>query len=80
MSQIVPFLNGEAFESDDINAMSRALNEVCVVLNVNGDTAVREAIATRIVDLARRGERSSTKLRDRVIAEANGAALVWGRR
>jgi hypothetical protein len=29
-------------------------------------------VAMRIIDLARRGERSPTKLRDRLLAEANG--------
>jgi hypothetical protein len=80
VSAIVPFLKGEAFDPDDISAMSMALNEVCVVLNVIGDATVREVIATRIVELALRGERRSTALRDRVIAEANGSALVWGQR
>jgi hypothetical protein len=30
-------------------------------------------MAVRIIELARRGERSTVKLRDRVLAEANGA-------
>jgi hypothetical protein len=56
----------------DIQAMSMALNDVCKVLRLDGNAAAKEAVAIRIVELARRGERNSSKLRDRVIAEANG--------
>ncbi len=65
-----------AFDPDDIEAMSMALEDACKALNVNGNAKAREIIATRIIELARRGERSSTKLRDRVLAEANGATAL----
>jgi hypothetical protein len=70
---ITQFLSSQsAFDPDDVRAMSMAMEDVCNVLKVNGDATAREAIATRIVELARRGERSPTKLRDRLLAEANG--------
>ena len=73
MGTILPFLKDEpAFDPTDIQAMSMALEDACKALNVQGEATAREVIATRIVELARRGERSPTKLRDRVLAEANG--------
>ena len=76
MATIIPFLraHNESFDPNDITAMSRALDEVCVALNVNADATARETIAVRIIGLAGRGERSATMLRDRLIAEANGGS------
>jgi hypothetical protein len=50
--------------------MSRALDDVCAALNLKDDSAAREVVAARIIDLARCGERSPTRLRDRVLHEA----------
>jgi len=61
-----------AFGPNEITAMSMALNDVCKELQIDGDSTAREAIAIRIIELARRGERSPTKLRDRLLLEANG--------
>jgi hypothetical protein len=69
---IIPFLANEAFGPDDIEAMSRALDDVCRELDVKCDVTAKEVIADRIIELARRGERSATKLRDRLLHEANG--------
>ena len=71
MGAILPFLReAGAFDPDDVKAMSTAYVEVCKALDVNGDATARETIATRIIELARRGERSPTRLRDRVLMEA----------
>jgi hypothetical protein len=72
MGAIVPFLNDAVFEPGDIQAMSMALEDVCKELKIDHDGSAIEIIATRIIELARRGERSPTKLRDRLLAEANG--------
>jgi hypothetical protein len=72
MLTISPFPQRErAFGPDEITAMSMALNDVCKELQISGDSTARETIAIRIVELARRGERSPTKLRDRLLLEAN---------
>ena len=71
MGDIVPFLKGAAFEPQDIQSMSLALDDVCKALKIDGDSSARETIAVRIIELARRGERSATKLRDRLLEEAN---------
>ena len=72
MGAILPFVSAGAFEPNDIQAMSLAYDEVCNALHINGDIRARETIAERVIELARRGERFPTVLRDRVLAEANG--------
>jgi len=72
---IHPFLNRAVFEPDEIQAMSLALDDVCKALKLpDSGNPAREVIAVRIIELARRGERSPTRLRDRVLNEANGAS------
>jgi hypothetical protein len=77
MGAITPFLKDEAvFDPDDIQALSMALDDVCAALKLNGDIRSKETVATRIIELARRGERSPTKLRDRILSEANGGTRI----
>jgi hypothetical protein len=52
--------------------MSMAFDDVCEALELDDNERARKTVAVRIIELARRGERSPTKLRDRVLAEANG--------
>jgi hypothetical protein len=69
MATILPFGKYEGvFDPKDIQAMSMALDDVCKSLNLR-DGPAREVVAERIVDLARRGVRSPTVLRDRVLHE-----------
>jgi hypothetical protein len=76
MATIIPFLKEGAFYRDsvfephDIAAMSMALDDVCKVMRLRDDSPAKEIMAERIIDLARRGERSPTRLRDRVLHEA----------
>ena len=64
-----------AFDPRDIESMSLALEDVCEALNIPSDaTPARQIIAVRIVELARRGERSPARLRDRLLKEAKGEA------
>ena len=64
--------------------MSTALEDVCKVLNLNGDSSARETVAVRIIDLANAGERNPKRLRDRALHEAAMASRVgldgsqWG--
>ena len=62
---------GAAFNPQDIRAMSMALDDVCKTLSVDRHRD-RKVIAIRIIELAGRGERRPAKLRDRLLAEANG--------
>ena len=58
MGTIIPFLRDAVFDPKDVTAMSMALDDVCVALNLRDDGAAKQVIATRIIDLARTGERS----------------------
>jgi hypothetical protein len=74
MSAILPYVNNRSvFDPTATHALSVAFEDACRALNVprTADSA-REAIATRIIELAQRGERDPTRLRDRVIREASG--------
>ena len=70
VATIIPLLRDSVFEPDQIKAMSMALDAVCEKLKLEDDNPAREAIATRIIDLARRGERSPIRLRDGALREA----------
>jgi len=59
----------DAFEPEAIEAMSKALEETCQALQINGQMRDREVIATRIIDLARNGFLDAKALSGRVIAE-----------
>ena len=64
--------DNSAFDPHDIHAMSMALENVCRALKLPSNGREREVMATRIIDLAKRGECDPIKLRDRVLKEANG--------
>jgi hypothetical protein len=72
MAAILPFLRRDdgVFDPKDVTAMSMALDDICKELNLRDDGAAREVIAVRIIDLAKSGERSPTRLRDRVLQQA----------
>ena len=78
MTTIIPFLReGEnVFGPKDITAMSMALDDVCKTLNLQDDSSAREVMAVRIIELAKAGELSPRRLRDRVLQEASMAAHV----
>ena len=66
----------EAFEAvfgpDEIKDMSMAMDAVCKALKLDGNHKAKEIVAIRIIELARRGERSPTRLRDQLLQDANG--------
>src|SRR5689334_11428784 len=60
-----------AFDPPAIAAMAQAFDEACSALHIfAGDGLGREAIAARIIDLARDGVIDANLLRDRVLREA----------
>jgi hypothetical protein len=59
-----------SFEPEAIATMSDALEEACKALHINGEIKEREAIAARIIDLARTGVLDAKALSRRVVAEA----------
>jgi hypothetical protein len=78
MATILPFIRGSdgVFDPEDIAAMSMALDDICKELNLRDDGSAREVMAVRIIDLAKTGERSATRLRDRVLHEARMSERV----
>ncbi len=74
MGAILPFLRNDAvFEPEATAAMSVAFEEACRVLKLSHDAACeREAVAIRIIELARRGERDPIRLSERVLRDAGG--------
>jgi hypothetical protein len=74
------YLEGDSsFSPADIDAMSTALEEVCAVLDIPVKAqGARQTIAARIIELGRQGERNATKLRQRVLAEAESPTGLGG--
>jgi hypothetical protein len=71
MVEIIPFSKECAFDPQDVSAMSLAFDEVCKALDLPADAAsTREVIAIRIIELAKRGGRNPSFLRDQVLSEA----------
>jgi hypothetical protein len=65
MVPISPYIEDQlAFDPADLKAMSMAFDRMCATLKLNHDARARETVAARIIELARRGEHSPTKLRD----------------
>jgi hypothetical protein len=65
---ITPFLNGLRLGSEDRRIVGVAFEMVCITLRVGDcDDRVRQAIATKIIDLAKAGERNPHILCERVL-------------
>jgi hypothetical protein len=60
---ITPFLNGERFDEETRRALGVAFEMTCIALRV-GDCAddVRQAVADKIIALAKAGERNPDRL------------------
>jgi hypothetical protein len=73
---ITPFLKGEKFDAETTRAMGAALEMVCVALRT-GDCAddVKQAIADKIIALAKAGERHPDALCEQVLKEIRTAPL-----
>jgi len=56
-----------AFVPEDIDAMSKALEEACKALHIDGEIKDREVVATHIIDLARQGILDWQTLSGRVV-------------
>jgi hypothetical protein len=75
VTTILPFLKNDAvFEPEATQAtqaMSAAFEAACQALKLSGDAArEREAVAVRIIELARRGERDPVRLSQSVLRDA----------
>jgi hypothetical protein len=65
MATVLPFLlNRQDFDNEAIRVMSAAFEAVCRDLHDTGQpTLVREIIANRIIEAAKKGERDPARLR-----------------
>ena len=76
MATIIPLLrDASVFEPETAQAMATAFDEVCSALKLTESaTNERETVASKIIDLARRGEHNAPQLIERVLREAGVTA------
>ena len=56
---ITPFLNGERFDPESRRVLGLAFEITCIALRIgNSDDTVKQAIANKLIELARGGERN----------------------
>jgi len=56
---IRPFLNDERFDQEALRTLGVAFEQVCIALRIGDcDDHVKQAIATKIIELAKTGERN----------------------
>jgi hypothetical protein len=78
---IRPFLNGARFDPETTRVMGVALEMVCVALRIGErDDEVKRTIATKIIDLAKAGERNPDLLCEKVLQDirTERAASILG--
>jgi hypothetical protein len=70
---ITPFLNGERFDSETRRILGVALELTCIALRT-GDCAedVKQAIADKLIALAKSGERNPDVLCEKVLRDIRG--------
>ena len=64
------FLNGENFDEETVRVLGVAFAQVCVALRIGDcDDHVRQAIANKIIELAKTGERNPDLLCERALKD-----------
>ena len=75
---IVPFLRGDVFGPQDIEAMSMALEDVCKTLNLADEAkSEKELLAKKLVALAPQVPRDAALLRDRMLRQIAFGPREW---
>jgi hypothetical protein len=75
-----PFLNGERFDLETRRVLGVALEMTCIALRTGDcDDSVRQAIAIKIIELAKAGERNPDVLCEQALAAISLAAGIKGR-
>jgi hypothetical protein len=69
VNSILPFIDRSVFDPEAVHAMSVAFDDLCRAFELTEEDRVREIMASRIVELARLGERDADRLRDRIMRE-----------
>jgi predicted RNase H-like nuclease len=67
---ITPYLNGEGFEPETKGVLSVAFEQVCIALRIGAsDDDAKQAIANKVIGLAKAGERHPDILCERVLED-----------
>ena len=67
---IIPYLNGERFEPETKRVLGVAFEQVCIALRIGAsDDDVKQAIANKVIELAKAGERDPDILCERVLED-----------
>jgi hypothetical protein len=67
---ITPYLNGERFEPETKRVLGVAFEQVCIALRIGAsDDDVKQAIANKVIELAKAGERNPDVLCERVLED-----------
>jgi hypothetical protein len=68
---ISPYLNGERFEPETKRVLGVAFEQVCIALRIGAsdDDDVKQAIANKVIELAKAGERNPDILCERVLED-----------
>ena len=70
---ITPFLNGARFDPETRRVLGIAFEMACIALRTeDSDDFVKQAIATKIIDLARAGERNPDLLCEQALKDIRG--------
>jgi hypothetical protein len=78
---ITPYLNGERFEAETKRVLGVAFEQVCIALRIgNSDDDVKQAIANKVIELAKAGERNPDILCEVRTAAAGSLAGIFGPR
>ena len=67
---IAPYLNGRRLSAEDRRILGVAFTMVCITLRIgDSDDGVKHAIATKIIDLAKAGERNPDVLCEQALKD-----------
>jgi hypothetical protein len=67
---IRPFLNGHQFDQETVRILGVAFTQVCIVLRTGDcDDDVEQAIANKIIELGKTGERNPDVLCERALKD-----------
>jgi hypothetical protein len=67
---ISPYLNGERFDPEDKRILGIAFEMVCIALRIgDSDDGVKQAIANKIIELAKAGEHNPDILCEQALKE-----------
>ena len=73
---IRPFLNGQRFDQETVRILGVAFEQVCIALRTGDcDDDVKNAIANKIIELAKDGERNPDLLCERALKDIRNPQL-----